>query len=163
MSYDRYHIRKMYENVWEIKRQMSYPLKCFWTSLVLLFLPKNNPWSHLLDTLTYEQVVNEVNYLKATVAKEIKLKKRITNPLTKKYTYDNLSMQELKSSIRSVISPEETSQGVQIDELLANVLWNKHVNISCEHWSIREIQNLCFVRLHSFFIPWSLFGFYCPS
>ena len=69
----------------------------------------------LLDKLSYEQVVSEVSYLKATIASDLKLKRRVDDPLNPgKYKMQNLSLQELKTGIRSVIYPtHKVTDGVE--------------------------------------------------
>ena len=52
----------------------------------------------LLDTLTEKEVLEEVKYLKATVAHELKMKKRITNPATGKYKMKRLPLGHLKAT-----------------------------------------------------------------
>ena len=64
----------------------------------------------------------QVKYLKVTIAKDIRMKKRITNPITKKYTYQKLPVEQLKISIRNVVKPLSCKPDKSVDELLSNVL-----------------------------------------
>ena len=48
-----------------------------------------------------EQILLELKYLKATIA-DLKIKKRITDPQTKKYKFIQLPVSELKTGIKSV-------------------------------------------------------------
>ena len=75
----------------------------------------------LLDTLTEKEVLEEVKYLKATVAHELKMKKRITNPATGKYKMKQLPLDHLKGCIRNVLKPSNDLPA-SIESLLINVL-----------------------------------------
>ena len=60
---------------------------------------------NLLDTLTESQICTEVTYLKLTIAPDLKLRKRVKNTQTNKYQMIKLPVEQLKMSIKSVISP----------------------------------------------------------
>ena len=57
----------------------------------------------LVDSLNDEQVLLERKYIKATIAADLKLKNRITDPQTKKYKFIQLPVSELKTGINSVL------------------------------------------------------------
>ena len=58
-----------------------------------------NNIENLLDSLNYSQLVNEVSLIKATVGKEVKLRKKHIDPITQKITYQKLHIDILKSSM----------------------------------------------------------------
>ena len=60
---------------------------------------------HLLNSLDEEQVILEATYLKATIAKEIKLKKRVKDLDTAKFRMVKLPLKQIKQSILNVINP----------------------------------------------------------
>ena len=60
---------------------------------------------HLLNSLDEEQVILEATYLKATIAKEIKLKKRVKDLDTAKFRMVKLPLEQIKQSILNVINP----------------------------------------------------------
>ena len=61
----------------------------------------------LLDSLSDEQVLLELKYLNNTIA-DLKIKKRITDPQTKKYKFIQLPVSKLKTGIKSVQSTKGT-------------------------------------------------------
>ena len=71
----------------------------------------------LLDTLSEDKLIAEVQYLKATVAGEVKIKKRVTDPATKKYKYQTLPIDTLKNSIRNIVKPNSKPEN-SLEELL---------------------------------------------
>ena len=74
------------------------------------------------------QIVNEylkdtVNeYLKATVAKELRMKKWVTDPTTKRFTYKKIPAEQLKISIPNVFKPLSCVSKVSMDQLISKVL-----------------------------------------
>lgn len=74
-----------------------------------------------LDILTEPQLVNEVFYLKATVASEIKAKKRHKDEVTGKIKVEVLPMDVLRKSIQSVLRPN-SDENDNIDALLQPIL-----------------------------------------
>ena len=66
----------------------------------------------LLKALTYDQIVTEVSLIKATVAKEVKLKKRYIDPTSKKITFQPLPLDVLKNSVRNVIKPQNSTSSL---------------------------------------------------
>ena len=59
----------------------------------------------LLNTLSEKEIILEVSYLKATVASELKLRKRIQVPESGKYKMEKLPVEQLKLSIQNVLKP----------------------------------------------------------
>ena len=76
----------------------------------------------ILDKLDEKQLVDEVFYLKATVASEIKAKKREKDEVTGKMKVNVLPMDVLRKSILSVLQPNSSDQNDDINELLNSVL-----------------------------------------
>ena len=76
----------------------------------------------LLDSLSNEQVLLEMKYLKATIAADLKLKNRITDPQTKKYKFIQLPVSELKTGIKSVLYP--TNHQMDSVEVLLDKVFN---------------------------------------
>ena len=66
---------------------------------------------NLLDSLDEKQIILEATYLKATVAKEIKLKKRVKDLDTDKFRMVSLPSEQIKQSIRNVIKPQNDVSG----------------------------------------------------
>ena len=64
----------------------------------------------ILDKLEEKDVIIEVSYLKATIAKEIKLRKRVKHPVIPgKFKMEKLPVDQLKNSIRNVLKPDAGS------------------------------------------------------
>ena len=59
-----------------------------------------------MDLLDEEQIILEATYLKATIAKEIKLKKRVKDLDTDKFRMVKLPLEQIKQSILNVINPK---------------------------------------------------------
>ena len=76
----------------------------------------------LLDTLSEEEIHTEVKYLKATVASDLKLKRRVTNSITKKYTYENYPIAQLRLSIRNVVKPTTICNNASISEIIMDTI-----------------------------------------
>ena len=75
----------------------------------------------LLNSLTYEQIVTETSYLKATIAHDLKLKRRVKDSVNNKYRFQKLSMKDLKTGINSVLYP--SNQVLEpLDALLESLL-----------------------------------------
>ena len=74
----------------------------------------------LLKDLTYEQVATEVSYLKATIASELRLKRRVQDTTTGKYKYINLPIDELYTGIRNVLNPSKDPVE-SVEELLGKM------------------------------------------
>ena len=74
---------------------------------------------HLMDSLNEEQIIFEATYLKATIAKEIKLKKRVKDLDTDKFRMVKLPLEQIKQSILNVINPKN-DVSENLDHLLAN-------------------------------------------
>ena len=72
-----------------------------------------------LEKLEYKQLVSEVSYIKATIGKDIKMKKRVTDPVTKKYKMQPLPAETLKISIKNVLKPENESGSYSVSSLLS--------------------------------------------
>ena len=75
---------------------------------------------HLLDKLDEKQLINEVLYLKATIAGEIKVRKRVKDKVTAKFMMMVLPIDILKCSIKSVVNP--TLEEHNVEELLSTIL-----------------------------------------
>ena len=60
----------------------------------------------LLDSLDEKQIILEATYLKAIIAKEIKLKKRVKDLATDKFRMVSLPSEQIKQSFRNVIKPQ---------------------------------------------------------
>ena len=75
----------------------------------------------LLDKLTYDEVMCEVSYLKATIASDLRLKRRVKDSVNPgKYRFQNLPLEELKTGIRNVIFPSHQATN-DVEDLLGNV------------------------------------------
>jgi len=61
---------------------------------------------HLLDLLDEEQIILEATYLKATIAKEIKLKNGVKHLDKAKFCMGKLLLEQIKQSILNVINPK---------------------------------------------------------
>ena len=73
---------------------------------------------YLLDLLDEEQIILEATYLKATITKEIKLKKRVKDLDIAKFRMVKLPLEQIKQSILNVINPKnDVSENV--DHLLS--------------------------------------------
>ena len=79
-----------------------------------------NNIDNLLDSYNFSQLVNEVSLIKATVGKEGKLRKKHTDPITQKITYQKLHIDILKTSIRNVVKLELSS--FLLDDILSKIL-----------------------------------------
>ena len=64
--------------------------------------------------------MNEISLIKATVGKEVKLRKKHTDPITQKITYQKLHIDILKTSIRNVVKLELSS--FLLDDILSKIL-----------------------------------------
>ena len=73
---------------------------------------------YLLDSLDEEQIILEATYLKATIAKEIKLKKRVKDLETTKFRMVKLPLEQIKQSILNVINPKNDVSD-NVDDLLS--------------------------------------------
>ena len=73
-----------------------------------------------MEELSYKQLVTEVSYIKSTIGKDIKMKKRVTDPETKRFKMIPLPQQTLKNSIRNVLKPENESGQCSLTTLLSN-------------------------------------------
>ena len=73
-----------------------------------------------MEDLQYKELVAEVSYIKSTIGKDIKMKKRITDPDTKKFKMIPLPSETLKNSIRNVLKPENESAQYSVQNLLTN-------------------------------------------
>ena len=70
----------------------------------------------ILEKLSEKQLINEISYIRITVAPEIRQKRRIRNE-EGKIKYQNFSVKELRESIRNFVKPEgEVTK--DIDKLL---------------------------------------------
>ena len=74
----------------------------------------------LLDTLTEEQIISELKYLKLTVAPDLKLKKRVKDPNNNRFKFLKLPREQLIRSIQGVVKPE-AEDGNDLAVLLAGV------------------------------------------
>ena len=59
----------------------------------------------LLKYLTYDELVCEVSYLKATIAKDLRLKHKVNAGVGNKYKFQNLPRNGLETGIRNVLQP----------------------------------------------------------
>ena len=75
----------------------------------------------LLETLDENQIIQEVSYLKATIASELKLKKRVTDSVSKKYKMLKLPTEQLKLSIKNVLQPSNGYGADSVENLLDKV------------------------------------------
>lgn len=73
-----------------------------------------------LDNLEKSQVLAEISYLKATISPNIRMKRRVKIG-DNKYKFEELSENELKTSIRNAIKPDEMI-GQNVNDLLLTVL-----------------------------------------
>ena len=76
----------------------------------------------LLNDLEEKSLLAEVQYLKATIANELKMKKRVPAP-DGKFKFVNLDRDTLINSIRTVIKPNNDKNLVNVENLLKNVLF----------------------------------------
>ena len=83
----------------------------WWSNIHLLNI-------HLLNSLDEEQIILEATYLKATIAKEIKLKKRVKDLDTAKFRMVKLPLEQIKQSILNVINPKNDVSD-NVDNLLS--------------------------------------------
>ena len=72
------------------------------------------------NTLSEKEIILEVSYLKATVASELKLRKRIQVPESGKYKMEKLPVEQLKLSIQNVLKPSG-SVSSDVEKLLENL------------------------------------------
>ena len=76
----------------------------------------------LLEGLNEKEVIAEVTLLKATVANEIKLRKRIPDPANSgKFKMEKIPMEQLKRAIRNVLKPEKDGACDDIESVLAQL------------------------------------------
>ena len=59
----------------------------------------------LVESLTYDELVCEVSYLKATIAKDLRLKHKVDTGVGNKYKFRNLPINDLEAGIRNVLQP----------------------------------------------------------
>ena len=59
----------------------------------------------LLESLTYDELVCEVPYLKATIAKDFRLKHKVNTGVGNRYKFQNLPRNVLETGIRNVLQP----------------------------------------------------------
>ena len=109
-----------------VKAKESVKFRKFATTMKTLELV-NQYWGPVtadclqhLDTLTEEQIISEVKYLKLTVAPDLKLKKRMKDPNNNRFKFVKLPREQLIRSIQGVVKPEAES-GSDLDVLLAGV------------------------------------------
>ena len=74
----------------------------------------------LLDSLSEEQIIAEVSFLKSTVAPDLRLKKRVKNVETNRFKMVKLPVEQLKISIQGVLRPVVEGEE-NLDNLLAKV------------------------------------------
>ena len=74
----------------------------------------------LLDSLTYEQIVTETSYIKATLADELRLKRRVKDEASGKFKFVNLPIETLKTGLQSVLCPAKSSSH-SVDDLLSQI------------------------------------------
>ena len=79
----------------------------------------------ILDKLNTKELLLEVQYLKATIASEIKMKKRIKNEETGKFQMITFSRDVLITSIKNVIKPDDDAGKDSVEILLEKVFQNK--------------------------------------
>ena len=77
---------------------------------------------NLLETLKEKELILETSFLRATVAPNIRQKRRIkSTDSSKSYTYEKFTEEELRIAIRNVIKPED-DVSVDVNTLLKSVL-----------------------------------------
>jgi len=75
-----------------------------------------------LERLNESQLLKEIGYLRSTVAPDIRQKRRVKcTDGTKTFTFEKFSVDELKTSIRNAVKPED-NVSVDVDILLKKVL-----------------------------------------
>ena len=74
---------------------------------------------NILDNLSEKQLLLEISYLRLTVAPNIRQRRRVTLP-SGKYTYEKLTIPELKISIQNAVKPENDLRN-DINQLLKSV------------------------------------------
>ena len=74
---------------------------------------------NILDNLSEKQLLLEISYLRLTVAPNIRQRRRVTLP-SGKYTYEKLTIPELKTSIQNAVKPENDLRN-DINQLLKSV------------------------------------------
>lgn len=84
--------------------------------------PLSTDNSDLLHTLSDEEVILEVKYLKATIASDLKLKKRVKDAVTDRYKFIQIPVSDLKTGINSVLYP--TNQHTDSVENLLDKLFS---------------------------------------
>ena len=72
----------------------------------------------ILPTLTQKQLLTEVSFIKATVAKEMKMKRRVKDKVSGKFRYVTLENEVLIDSIKNVVKPDDANLNNNLEELL---------------------------------------------
>ena len=72
-----------------------------------------------LEELGEKEIRMEAEFLKHTVAPELRLRHRVVQP-DGKYTLPLVPVPMLKASIRSILAPQQAAEG-SLDELLENI------------------------------------------
>ena len=74
----------------------------------------------LLESLTYDELVCEMSYLKAPIAKNLRLKHKVNTDVGNKYKFQNLPRNDLETGIRNVLLPAKGPKQ-QVESLLAKM------------------------------------------
>ena len=77
---------------------------------------------NILPTLTQKQLLTEVSFLKATVAKEIKMKRRVKDKVSGKFSYVTFENGVLIDSIKNVVKPDDANLNNNLEELLLDAV-----------------------------------------
>ena len=75
---------------------------------------------NILDSLSEDQIIAEVSFLKLTVAPDLRLRKRVKNVDTNRFKMLKLPVEQLKMSIQGVLRPVVAGEE-HLDNLLAKV------------------------------------------
>ena len=74
----------------------------------------------LLESLTYDELVCEVSYLKVTIAKDLRFKHKLNIGVGNKHKFHNLPRNDLETEIRNVLLPAKGPKQ-QVESLLAKM------------------------------------------
>ena len=90
----------------------------------------------LLESLTYDELVCEVSYLKATIAKDLRLKHKVNTGVGNKYRFEKLARENLQIGIRNVL---QQSKGPikPVEELLSKMFG--YIDMTFQLWYITNI------------------------
>ena len=108
----------------------------------------------LLDKLDNKQLLLEFAYLRATVAPDIRQKRRV-KILDGKFKFENLSKEELKTLIRNAVYPENELRD-DVDALLKSVFAWFVKSMNCSTVSVINFIHKVGISLSAWFVPTSV-------